>query len=61
MKLCRATWRPKRKYRDRIAALLALADIGQIDRASARERRAYPCPDCGYWHLTSRKRKRTGR
>ena len=46
----------KHRFRDRIAAELALATIHRKDRASRvrRERRAYACP-CGAWHLTSQK------
>lgn len=46
----------KRKYRDRVAALLALAIVRQQDspRRPKVEARAYRCPDCGRWHLTSR-------
>lgn len=46
----------KHRFRDRIAAELALATIHRKDKASRpkRERRAYPCP-CGGWHLTSRR------
>lgn len=46
----------KRRYRDKIAAKLALASI-QADDSSARpktERRAYRCPRCRGWHLTSK-------
>lgn len=51
MKRCR-----KRRYRDEIAAKLALATIQRKDKArrSKSERRAYRCPLCGGWHLTSR-------
>lgn len=43
----------KVRYRDRIAALLALASTGRSDKAKRQERRAYRCPDCKGWHLTS--------
>jgi hypothetical protein len=46
----------KRRYRDRIAALLALASVQRKDgsRRPKTEQRAYRCPDCHGWHLTSR-------
>lgn len=43
----------KVRYRDRVAALLALAKIYQQDKAGHTERRAYRCPKCKGWHLTS--------
>lgn len=44
----------KRRYRDRLTALIALADIQAKDRPGAQEQRAYRCPHCrGGWHLTS--------
>lgn len=49
----------KRRYRDRIAALLALASTQSTTGATRRakdERRIYRCPDCKGWHLTSRGR-----
>lgn len=45
----------KKAYRDRIGALMALATIqrkGNANRTKT-ERRAYRCPKCGRWHLTS--------
>ncbi|MEV4257264.1 hypothetical protein AB0J52_29255 [Spirillospora sp. NPDC049652] len=45
----------KVRFRDRIAATLALATIqhqGRQDRDKA-ETRAYRCPTCAGWHLTS--------
>ena len=50
----------KTRYRDRIAALLVLAQIQNQDKASRpkQEARVYFCDDCRGWHLTSRKRWR---
>lgn len=50
----------KVRYRDRIAALLALAKVRQQDKSHRAkiEARAYFCADCRAWHLTSRKRWR---
>lgn len=47
----------KIRYRDRIAAQLVLAKIRHDDKTSRgkTEQRAYKCPDCGCWHLTSMK------
>ena len=45
----------KRKYADEVAARLALAEI-RGPRAEVRAEtpcRAYDCPFCGGWHLTS--------
>lgn len=47
----------KRRFRDEISAKLALADIQRRGKDSQRpkdERRAYRCPRCRGWHLTSR-------
>ena len=46
----------KRRYRDRIGALYALATIGHADKTSRTktEHRAYRCPKCHGWHLTSK-------
>ena len=44
----------KVRYRDRIAALMALASTAR-GSSSRAEVRAYRCPDCGGWHLTSKK------
>lgn len=43
----------KLRYRDRVAALLALGRIDDIDPRRG-EKRAYRCPRCRGWHLTSR-------
>lgn len=53
----------KWRYRDQIAAKLALADIGRVDssRRPKSERRPYRCPLCKGWHLTAEPRRRKGR
>ncbi|MFI8962091.1 hypothetical protein ACIGO8_08240 [Streptomyces sp. NPDC053493] len=43
----------KARYRDEVAAKLALARI-DTGHGNRRERRAYRCPHCRGWHLTSR-------
>lgn len=50
----------KVRYRDRVAALLALASAQRTDspRRPKTERRAYPCPQCKGWHLTSTGRRK---
>lgn len=48
----------KWRYRDRIAALLALAGIDNTN-PKRREQRAYRCPNCRGWHLTSKPKGRT--
>lgn len=50
----------KVKYRDRIAALLAMATVRSQDKSHRTkvESRAYYCADCRAWHLTSQKRRR---
>lgn len=48
----------KRRCRDRLGALMALANT-QRSRSSRREEcRAYHCPDCHGWHLTSKARRK---
>lgn len=44
----------KRRYRDRIGAQLALAVIKKRTSWKGRETRAYHCPTCHGWHLTSK-------
>lgn len=46
----------KIRYRDRVGALLALAAAQRKDGPGRPkiEKRAYPCPDCRGWHLTSK-------
>lgn len=48
----------KQRFRDEIAAKLALAVIRRKGKGSRpkTERRAYRCPLCGGWHLTSQGR-----
>jgi hypothetical protein len=50
----------KIRYRDRVAALLALASTGRNKHASRakEERQAYRCKECNGWHLTSRPPRR---
>ena len=44
----------KFRYRDRVSALLALSETGRKDsRRPKDEKRAYECPACKGWHLTS--------
>lgn len=48
----------KWRYRDRVAAMLAMAGAQRQDgsRRAKVEKRVYRCPDCGGgWHLTSRR------
>lgn len=46
----------KFRYRDRIAALLALGRIDNVD-PGRRESRVYRCPQCRGWHLTSKPKR----
>jgi hypothetical protein len=45
----------RRRYRDRVAAQLALASCGRRrhSRRARDERRVYECRHCNGWHLTS--------
>lgn len=54
--------RRRRRYRDKVDALLALASTGskRHTRREKEEKRAYECPACGGYHLTSQPEKRTG-
>lgn len=47
---------PKRRYRSRVDALIAMSSIQGRDNStrSKSERRAYKCPQCRGWHLTSK-------
>ncbi|GAA1807163.1 hypothetical protein GCM10009771_06530 [Nesterenkonia flava] len=49
----------KARYRDRVAALIALARIRNSPRPPRAKEpcRAYPCPQCKGWHLTSKPRR----
>lgn len=48
----------KIRYRDRVGALIALAqtDFRGLKSSKREERRPYLCPRCAGWHLTSQKR-----
>jgi hypothetical protein len=48
----------KIRYRDAIAAKLAMATAVRKggSRRPKLEQRAYRCPDCKGWHLTSQRR-----
>lgn len=45
----------KRKYRDEITAKIALSKVRHQDKSwrGKLECRAYKCPTCKKWHLTS--------
>lgn len=45
----------KVRYRDDIAAKLVLSRLVRQDKEGHTEARAYPCPKCRGWHLTSRR------
>jgi hypothetical protein len=49
----------KRRYRDELAAKMALASKSRRDGSRPKEEtRAYPCRQChGAWHLTSQPAK----
>lgn len=49
----------KHGYRDKIAALFALAELQTKDdpRRPKTERRVYHCGLCKHWHLTSKGRR----
>lgn len=44
----------KVRYRDEVAAGLALATLQRQDKDGHTEQRAYRCPACRGWHLTSK-------
>jgi hypothetical protein len=46
----------KIRYRDRIGALLALSRTDNARRPKT-EQRAYRCPFCRGWHLTSQQKR----
>lgn len=50
---CPTPW--KMKYRDDIAAKIALARLTHKDRDDHRECRIYECPSKNHWHLTSKR------
>ena len=46
----------KRHYRDHVAAVIALSRIAERDTTSKKiPVRAYRCPRCGDFHLTSKR------
>ena len=50
MHICDTTG--KIMYRDRIAAMLAMASCRHARSGARQERRFYRCPFCHKWHLT---------
>lgn len=44
----------KHRYRDRVGALMALADTLRAGSGARNEVRAYKCHLCSGWHLTSK-------
>ena len=51
----------KQRFRDKLSAKIALANIEHKDRDQAREQRVYKCPSCYGWHLTSQPRRHQGK
>lgn len=49
----RRTCRGKRRYHDHQQAMRALRVLQQRSRRQKVQKRAYECPRCGGWHLTS--------
>ena len=45
----------KIKYRDKIAAMFALAQCRNSIKGKRQERKIYFCPECKKFHLTSQK------
>lgn len=43
----------KIRYRDKLAAKIALASTGRKRGRAKDEQRVYRCPECRAWHLTS--------
>lgn len=52
----RATTCRKLRYRDEIAANLALATLQRQGKTGHHETRTYRCEKCRGWHLTSKRR-----
>jgi hypothetical protein len=44
----------KRRFRDSIAAKIALASTQQARHGRRNETRVYRCPSCAGWHLSSK-------
>ena len=44
----------KHRFKDRISALVALAESARSAKNYRNEVRAYECPRCRGWHLTSK-------
>ncbi len=52
----------KVRYRDEIAAMMAITNIGEHGRDTGKSPvRPYRCPHCKGWHLTSRATTRRSR
>lgn len=47
----------KRKFKDKISAMLALAQCKNAKSGRRQETRFYYCKECHAWHLTSMKFK----
>lgn len=54
--VCEATG--KIAYRDRIAAMLAMAACRHARSGTRQERQLYRCPFCHKWHLTKQENKK---
>jgi hypothetical protein len=49
----------KARYRDKVAAQLALLRLGRVEQRREKDAvRVYPCPKCKGWHLTSKGARR---
>lgn len=44
----------KRRYRDRVGAMIALASTQRAKSSDREEKRVYRCGHCFGWHLTSK-------